>query len=119
MKMGKRNGKRKRKRNFQLAGPGGGGEISAHPGASAGALAAQLAQLRGSDDGERHRGAGPHAREREGADGVDGNGGRGGFDRSPAGGKSRSGSLPLVRFFGGEAVARHERVQGITGVGPI
>jgi hypothetical protein len=41
MKMEKRNGKRKRKRKFQLAGLGG---ISAHPGASAraGALAAQL-----------------------------------------------------------------------------
>jgi hypothetical protein len=105
MKMGKINGKRKRKRHFQLAGPG--------------ALAAQLAQLRGSDDGERRRGAGPHAREREGADGVDGNRGRGGLDRSPAGGESRGGSPPLVRSFGAEAVAKHGRVQGITGVGLI
>jgi hypothetical protein len=115
MKMGKRNGKRKRKRNFQLAGPGGEFWPTLAQ-ARAGALAAQL---RGSDGGDRHRGASPHAREREGADGIDGNGGRGGFDRSPAGGESRGGSLPMVRFFGGEAVARHGRVQGITRVGPI
>jgi fermentation-respiration switch protein FrsA (DUF1100 family) len=85
----------------------------------AGALAAQLAQLRGSDGGGRRRSAGPQAREREGADGVDGNGGRGDFDRSPAGDESRGGSPPLVRSFSGEAVAKHGRVQGITGVGLI
>jgi hypothetical protein len=63
MKMGKRNGKRKRKREFQLAGPGG---ISAHPGASARALAAQLwstggetTRVRGSDGVT----AGPHVSE--------------------------------------------------------
>jgi hypothetical protein len=33
--------------------------------------------------------------------------------------KSRGGSPPLVRFYGGEAVARHGRLQGITGVGLI
>jgi hypothetical protein len=77
MKMGKRNGKRKRRRNFQLAGPGGNFGPPGRERARAGALAAQLAQLRGSDGGERRRGMGPHAREREGADGVDGNGGRG------------------------------------------
>ena len=43
----------------------------------------------------------------------------GGFDRSPAGGESRGGSPPLVRFFSGEVVAKHERVQGITRVGLI
>jgi hypothetical protein len=32
---------------------------------------------------------------------------------------SCGGSLPLVRFYGGEVVARHERVRGITGVGSI
>ena len=66
MKMGKRNGK-KRKRNFQLVGPGG---ISAHQGAStrAGALAAQLRPTaretvrgRGSDGVT----AGPPVSERE------------------------------------------------------
>jgi hypothetical protein len=41
----------------------------------------------------------------------------GGFDRSPAGGESRGGSPPLVRFFGGEVVAKHGRVQGIMGWG--
>jgi hypothetical protein len=73
MKMGKRNGKRKRRRNFQLARPGG---ISAHPGARARARGptglAAWEQQQGTA-----RGAGSHAREREGADGVDGNGGRG------------------------------------------
>jgi hypothetical protein len=63
----------KKKKEFPVSWAGG--EILAHPGTSA--LAAQLAQLRGSDGGERRRGAGPHARESEGADGVDGNGGRG------------------------------------------
>jgi hypothetical protein len=43
----------------------------------------------------------------------------GGFDRSPAGGESRGGSPPLAQFFGGEAVAKHGRVRGITGVGLI
>jgi hypothetical protein len=33
--------------------------------------------------------------------------------------KSRGGSPPLVRFYDGEAVVRHGRVQGITGVGLI
>jgi hypothetical protein len=63
--MGTRNGKRKRKRNFQLAGSGG---ISAHPGASARARRAcgpAGPAVRG-DGGGRRRGAGPHAREREG-----------------------------------------------------
>jgi hypothetical protein len=32
---------------------------------------------------------------------------------------SRGGSPPLVRFYSGEVVARHGRVQGITGVGSI
>jgi hypothetical protein len=43
----------------------------------------------------------------------------GGFDRNLAGSESRGGSPPLVRFFGGEVVAKHGRVQGITGVGLI
>jgi hypothetical protein len=77
MKMGKRNGKKKRRRNFQLAGPGGNFGPPGRERARGGVLAAQLAQLRGSDGGGRRRGAGLHAREREGADSVDGNGGRG------------------------------------------
>jgi hypothetical protein len=32
---------------------------------------------------------------------------------------SRGGSPPLVRFYGGEVVARHGRVRGIMGVGSI
>jgi hypothetical protein len=63
--MGKRNGKRKRKREFQLAGPGG---ISAHPGASArgGALAAQLRSTGGETTrvlGSDGVTAGPHVSE--------------------------------------------------------
>ena len=62
---------------------------------------------------------GPHASE-GGFNGADGNGGRG--ERStgvrPAV-EPRGGSPPWVRFCGGEAVARHGRVQGITGVGLI
>jgi hypothetical protein len=68
----------------------------------------------------RRRGTAPWrgpARQREGgADGVDGNGGRG-FDRGPAGDESRGGSPPWVRFFGGEVVAKHGRVKGVTRVG--
>ena len=88
----------------------------AHPGA--GALAAQLAQLRGVTAGN---GTVARARMPERGRGLtaltatEG----GGFDRSPAGGESRGGSPPLVRFFGGEAVAKHGRVQGIAGVGLI
>jgi hypothetical protein len=102
MKTGKRNGKRKRKRNFQLAGRGG---ISAHPGASAraGALAAQLAQLRGSDGGEQCHGAGPHAREREGLTALTATEG-GGF--RPESGRRRiprrfSAVVPVLRRGGG------------------
>jgi hypothetical protein len=62
---------------------------------------------------------GPHASE-GGVNGVDGHRRRGGGSigvRPTA--KSCGGSPPLVRFYGGEAVARHGRVQGITGVGLI
>jgi hypothetical protein len=62
---------------------------------------------------------GPHARERgwlivltatrEGRE----------LDRGPAGGESRGGSPLWGRFFGGEMVAKHGRVKGVTGVGRI
>jgi hypothetical protein len=116
MKMGKRNGKRKRKRNFQLAGPGG---ISAHQ-----ARARARACLRPSwpSCAGRRRGTAPWrgpARQREGgADGVNDTE-EGGLDRGPAGGESRGGSPPWVRFFGGEAVAKHGRVKRVTRVGRI
>jgi hypothetical protein len=62
---------------------------------------------------------GPHASEGRGLNGVGGNGGRGRSTgvRPPV--ESRDGSLPWVRFRGGEAGARHGRGQGITGVGSI
>jgi hypothetical protein len=110
--MGKRKGKRKRKRNSQLAGLEGGFRPTRR----------ERARLRPSwpSCAGRRRGTaswrGP-ARQREGgADGVDGNGGRG-VDRGPAGGESRSGSPPWVRFFGGEAMVKHGRVKGVTGWG--
>jgi hypothetical protein len=57
-----------------------------------------------------------------GVNGMDGHvrrGGGGGSIGVRPTAKSRGGSPPLVRFYGGEAVARHRRVQGITGVGLI
>jgi hypothetical protein len=73
-----------------------------------------LAQLRGAT-APWH---GP-ARQREGgADDVNGTE-EGGLDPGPAGGESHGGSPPWVRFFGGEAVAKHGRVKGVTGVGRI
>jgi hypothetical protein len=50
--MGKRNGKGKRERIFQLAGPGG--------------FRPSWRERAWGDGGGRRRGAGPHAREREG-----------------------------------------------------
>jgi hypothetical protein len=116
MKMGKRKGKRKRRRDFQLAGPG---EISAHQ-----ARARAGACLRPSwpSCAGRRRGTapwrGPARLRKGGADDVDGTE-EGGLDWGPAGGEFRGGSPPWVRFFGGEAVAKHGRVKGVTGVGLI
>jgi hypothetical protein len=41
------------------------------------------------------------------------------LDRGPVGGKPRGGSPPSVRFCGGETVAEHGRLMGVTGVGRI
>jgi hypothetical protein len=113
--MGKRKGKKKKRRNSPANWARGGdfGPLSAD------ALAAQLAQLQGSDGGGRRRSAGPPAREREGADGVDGNGGGERARPGPDGGELRGGSPPPVRFFGGEVVAKYGRVKWVTGVGLI
>jgi hypothetical protein len=95
----------------------GRGGISAHPGASArgGALAAQLAQQRGT---ALRCGAHMPARGRE-FNGAGGNGGRG----RPTGVRPavgiHGGSPSWVWFRGGEVVLLHEREQAITGVGPI
>jgi hypothetical protein len=109
-------GKRKRKRNFQLAGPGG--ILAHHARARAGACLRPSWPSCAGDGGGRRRGAGPHAREREGLTALTARR-KGGLDRGPAGGESRGGSPPWVRFFGGEAVAKHGRVKGVTGVGRI
>jgi hypothetical protein len=42
-----------------------------------------------------------------------------GLDRGPVGGEPRGGSPPSVRFCGGEMVAEHGRLMGVTGVGQI
>ena len=61
--MGKRKEKRKRRRDFQPAGPGG-FRPSRRKRARAGALSAQLAPLRGVTVGDGAVAWGPHARER-------------------------------------------------------
>jgi hypothetical protein len=61
--MGKRKEKRKRRRDFQPAGPGG-FRPSRRKRARAGALSAQLAPLRGATAGDGAVARGPHARER-------------------------------------------------------
>jgi hypothetical protein len=71
------------------------------------------------DGGGRRRGAGPHAREREGRTALTARRKGGKLDRGPAGGESGGGSPPWVRFFDGEVVAKHGRVKGVTGVGRI
>jgi hypothetical protein len=77
--------------------------------AGAGALAAQLAQLRGSDGGGRRRSAGPPSRERERADGVDGNGGGGkGLDR----GRSAASSAAVLRHRSGSSAGKWWRSTG-------
>jgi hypothetical protein len=113
------NGKKKRKKKKRKNSPANwarGGDFGP---LGADALAAQLAQLRGSDGGGRRRSAGPPAREGEGADGVDGNRGGKRARPGPVGGELHGGSPPPVRFFGGEVVARHRRVKWVTGVGLI
>jgi hypothetical protein len=106
--------KREKKKKKEFPASRAGGDFGT-PGASAraGVLAAQLC---GATAGGRRRGAGPHAREREGLTALTATKG-GGFDRGLAGGESRGGSPPWVRFFGGEAVAKHGRVKGVTRVG--
>jgi hypothetical protein len=59
---------------------------------------------------------GPHAREREGLTALTARR-KGGLDRGPVGDEARGGSPAWVRFLGGEAVVKHGRVKGVTGVG--
>jgi hypothetical protein len=82
MKMGKRNGKRKRKGNSCSLGRG---VILAHPNASVrGRGRRPTRPISGGDDGEQRRGAGPHVSERRGVNSVERamkGGGRPGLDR--------------------------------------
>jgi hypothetical protein len=102
--MGKRNGKRKKKREFLLAGPGG---DFGPPGRERGRRPTR--PISGGDGGERHHGAGPHVSERRGVNGAERatEGGRSTEARPPV--KSCGGSPPWVRFCGGGAMARHGR----------
>jgi hypothetical protein len=115
------NGKKKREKKKETG----------FPASWAGGISAQQARARAGgcafgpvgpaargDDRGRRRGAGPHAREREGRTALTA-WRKGGLDRGPAGGESRGGSPSWVWFFGGEAVAKHGRVKGVTGVGRI
>jgi hypothetical protein len=86
--------------------------------ARAGALSAQLAHLRGAMVGDGAVARGPHVREGGWLTALTARR-KGGLDRGPTGGESRSGSPPWGRFFGGETVAKHEWVMGVTGVGRI
>jgi hypothetical protein len=88
------------------------GGISAHPGASesarAGALAAQLAQLRGATMGN---GAVARARTSErggGADGVDGNGGRG----ASTGVRPAANPAAVLRRWSGSSAGKRWRSTG-------
>ena len=109
-------GKRKREGIFQPAGPGGFWP-SWRKRARAGALSAHLAQPRGATAGGTALRCGP-ARQREGG-GNDVNGTEGGARArpGPVGGEPRGGSPPSIRFCGGETVAKHGRLMGVTGVG--
>jgi hypothetical protein len=81
----------------------------------AGALVARLAQQRGGDGAVAR---GPHASE-GGLTAWTATEGEGGSTGVRPTVKSRGGSLSLVRFYGEEAMVRHRRLQGITGVGLI
>jgi hypothetical protein len=106
MKMGKRNGKRKRKGFSCLLGRG---EILAHPGASARGRGRRPSQpISEGDGGGRRRGVGPHVSEGRGFNGAEQRR-RGEVDRS-----STAGEIPrrfsavgpvLWRGSGGEARA--------------
>jgi hypothetical protein len=100
MKIGKRNGKRKKKRDFPANWVRG---ISAQP-ERARVAARQAAQL-----GPTLRTAQAHALEGGGGNNVGGGGKavRGDENRSPV--KFRGGSSPVVRFCIDRMVARHER----------
>jgi hypothetical protein len=116
--MGKRKEKRKRERIFQPAGPGG--DFSP-VGASARGRArfrptwpSRAGRRRGTAlwrGPTRQRGGGRTAltARREGRE----------LDQGPVGGEPRGGSPLSVRFCGGETVAKHGRLMGVTGVGRI
>jgi hypothetical protein len=117
--MGKRKGKRKRERILQPTGPGG-------DFGPKGASASGRARFRPTwpSRARRRRGNDAVARTRTperggGADGVNGTEGGAGARPGPVGGEPRGGSPTSVRFCGGEAVAEHGRLMGVTGVGRI
>jgi hypothetical protein len=105
MKMGKRNGEKKKKREFLLAGPRG---DFGPPGRERGRRPTR--PIREGDGGGRCCGASPHVsegREVNGAKQQRRGGERSTGARPPV--KSRGGSPPWVWFYGGGAMARHGR----------
>jgi hypothetical protein len=104
MKMGKRNGKRKRRRNFQLAGPGGNfgparrGARARGCRASCDPRARETARARGSDGVT----AGPHVSESGGGGAAPRFDGAGEpavcGEENPAAGGLHGDSPPVVRF---------------------
>jgi hypothetical protein len=114
-KMGKEKRKIKRKGISCLAGPWGG----FRPTWARARLRPGWPSSEGETAGDGAVARGPHASEGglTAWTATEGEGGGSTGVRPTA--KSRGGSPPLVRFFGGEAVARHGRVQWITGVGLI
>ena len=113
--MGKRKEKRKRERIFQPAGPGGNfGPV--------GASARGRARFRPTwpSRAGRRRGTtlwrGPACLREGGRTALTARREGRELDRGPVGGEPRGGSPPSVRFCGGEMVAKHGRVMGVTGV---
>jgi hypothetical protein len=102
MKIGKRNGKRKKKRNSQLAGPGGFSAQRARAGGPAGPAGPRRSGVAQADT----VGAGPHISERRGRDGVE-RATRGAKRSGSTAGVVHGGSLPGAQFCDGGVVARH------------
>jgi hypothetical protein len=116
---GKKKRENKKRRNSPANWAGGDFWPNRRQRERAGALSAHLAQSRGATAGEWRCGAGPHARERGGGNGVNDTEGGARARPGPVGGELRGGSPPSVRFCDGEAVAEHGRLMGVTGVGRI
>jgi hypothetical protein len=117
---GRKKREKKKRKDFPASWAEGGFRPRWRKRARAGALLAHSAQPRGATAGENGAAARARTPERGGGrtaltarrEGQE-------LDRGPVGGEPRGGSPPSVRFCGGETVAKHGRVMGVTGVGRI